>query len=183
MVDVKLKEVLLTKSGLNSRELKKNSFPVYTIADFNYDLKNSFKDKKGNTALCDDLLLNTGDIVMSLQKFKIAMVSKKNSKKVLSQRFLRLVPRDSKNVYLPYLVFLMNESIMVRKQVFKLLEGSVLKILKETNVKNIDIYLPTMKKQKQIGRYYYLIKEREYLIWEKMSLLDKLSMEYLNKLI
>ena len=70
----------------------------------------------------------------------------------------------------------------IKKQINSLLEGSVLKLLKMKNVENIDIQLPSMEYQKQIGKYYQLLKEKEYLTEKKMSILRGLSIEYLNNL-
>lgn len=178
---MKLREVIDTKTGLNSRELKKQDAISYSIADFNYDLNQTFEISKSSS---DDALnrvaLKQGDLIVSLQDFKMAIVSQKNAGKVFSQRFLRIIPKKESSLDIRYLLFIFNQSTLIQKQIHNMLEGTVLKLIKESNILNITIQLPSLEIQAKIGSYYQLLKEFEILTQEKLTLLDKLSMELLN---
>ena len=179
---MKLKELISVESGLNSREIKKKSIALYSISDFKLDLESTFKEKVNKSFRKNSSVLCEGDMVMSLQEFKVAIVSSKNDGKVFSQRYVKLIPTDLSKLKVSYLLFLINESVDIKRQINSLLEGSVLKLLKMKNVENIDIQLPPMEYQKRIGKYYQLLKKKEYLTKKKISILKTLSIEYLNYL-
>lgn len=179
---MKLKELVSVESGLNSREIKGKSIELYSISDFKSDLGSNFKEKANRSFQKSSLVLHEGDIIMSLQEFKVALVSSKNDGKIFSQRYVKLIPKDLSKIRVSYLLFLINESVDIKRQINSLLEGSVLKLLKMKNVENIDIQLPLMEYQKRIGKYYQLLKKKEYLTKKKISILKTLSIEYLNYL-
>lgn len=179
---MKLKDLVSIESGLNSREIKEKSVELYSISDFRTDLKSNFEEKINRSLQKNNSVLRKGDIIMSLQDFKVALVSSKNDGKFFSQRYVKLVPKNLSKIEILYLLFIINESVDIKRQINSLLEGSVLKLLKMKNVENIDIQLPPMEYQKRIGKYYQLLKKKEYLTKEKISILKTLSIEYLNYL-
>lgn len=181
---MKLREIIKSKTGLNSREMKKQNAVSYSIADFNYDLNQTFEEvsKLSNDDDLNRVALKQGDLIVSLQDFKMAIVSEKNAGKVFSQRFLRIIPKKESSLDIRYLLFIFNQSTLIQKQIHNMLEGTVLKLIKESNILNITIQLPSLEIQAKIGSYYQLLKEFENLTQEKLSLLDKLSMELLNNL-
>lgn len=180
---VKFAEVIDTKPGLNSRDLKKQQESTYSVADFNYDLNQTYSV---STLEPDHDLnrvtLRQGDLIINLQDLKMAIVSKKNDGKIFSQRFLRVLPKVNANIDIYYLLFLFNESTTIQKQIHSMLEGTIWKLLKVNNVLNIDVQLPKMEMQKKIGSYFRLINEYENLTQKKLNDLNKIGMELLNKL-
>lgn len=179
---MKLKDLVSIESGLNSRKIKEKSVELYSISDFRTDLKSNFEERINRSLRKNNSVLRKGDIIMSLQDFKVALVSSKNDGKFFSQRYVKLIPKNLSKIKILYLLFAINESVDIKRQINSLLEGSVLKLLKMNNVENIDIQLPSMEYQKRIGKYYKLLKEKEYLTEKKMSILNGLSIEYLNNL-
>lgn len=178
---MELREVIDTKSGLNSRDLKKQRESTYSVADFNYDLGQIFNILKLKPDYdLNRVTLKQGDLIINLQTLKMAIVSKKNDGKIFSQRFLRVVPKVDANIDIYYLIFLFNESTTIQKQIHSMLEGTILKLLKVNNVLDINVQLPVMKTQKKIGNYFRLIKEYESLTQKKLNDLNKVSMELLN---
>ena len=91
---MKLKELVSVESGLNSREIKGKFAELYSISDFKSDLKSNFKEKTIRSFRKNSSVLHEGDIVMSLQEFKVAIVSSKNDGKIFSQRYIKLIPKD-----------------------------------------------------------------------------------------
>lgn len=180
---VKFAEVIDTKPGLNSRDLKKQQESTYSVADFNYDLNQTYSVSTLEPDYdLNRVTLRQGDLIINLQDLKMAIVSKKNDGKIFSQRFLRVLPKVNANIDIYYLLFLFNESTTIQKQIHSMLEGTIWKLLKVNNVLNIDVQLPKMEMQKKIGSYFRLINEYENLTQKKLNDLNKIGMELLNKL-
>lgn len=75
----------------------------------------------------------------------MAIVSQKNAGKVFSQRFLRIIPKKESSLDIRYLLFIFNQSTLIQKQIHNMLEGTVLKLIKESNILNITIQLPSLE--------------------------------------
>lgn len=113
------------------------------------------KESPKSISTLDELnLVHEGDILFSLISGRTTIVNKKHQEYLFTQNYVKLIPKnvvDSK-----YLVYLLNESDLIRKQWSKGLQGSA--VLKHTVKQLRELELPKMhsyEKQKIIGDIYF----------------------------
>ena len=113
------------------------------------------KESPKSISTLDELnLVQEGDILFSLMSGRTTIVNKKHQGYLYTQNYVKLIPKtvvDSK-----YLVYLLNESDLIRKQWSKGLQGSA--VLKHTVKQLRELELPQMhsyEKQKIIGDIYF----------------------------
>lgn len=177
---MKLSAIAHTYLGLNSQEIRKFSQDdVYSSDDLNKDL--SLGGKDANRPHKEKYKVYAGDVVMHLMSNQAAVVSQKSDGKIISQRIMKL-DIDPRKVNNWYLCYLLNESNTIKHQAFQAMEGSILRHLAISNIRDFSIELPPLQRQKEIGEMYrkYLINER--LLEVKKQLIRKSDLNVLNKM-
>ena len=99
-------------------------------------------------------LVHEGDILFSLISGRTTIVNKKHQGYLYTQNYVKLIPKNV--VGSKYLVYLLNESDLIRKQWSKGLQGSA--VLKHTVKQLRELELPKIhsyEKQKIIGDIYF----------------------------
>lgn len=98
--------------------------------------------------------LNTGDVIFSLISGISTIVRKEHEGYLYTQNYVKLIPNE--NVDSKYLVYLLNEDKLIKKQFLMGLQGS--QVLKYTlkQVKELELpELPSIEKQQIIGEVYF----------------------------
>lgn len=117
------------------------------IVSSNVDNKQVRTQDKVNT-------LFTGDVIFSLISGISTIVRKEHEGYLYTQNYVKLIPNE--NVDSKYLVYLLNEDKLIKKQLQMGLQGS--QVLKYTlkQVKELEIpELPSIGKQQMIGEVYF----------------------------
>lgn len=99
-------------------------------------------------------LVREGDILFSLISGRTTIVGKTHQGYMYTQNYVKLIPEDC--VDSKYLVYLLNESMFIRKQWVKGLQGSA--VLKHTvkQLRELELTeLSSYEKQKIIGDIYF----------------------------
>ncbi|MEF2967787.1 restriction endonuclease subunit M [Paenibacillus sp. M1] len=142
------------------KEAFEDTAPVYSYygqPDLEADLAGmDSKDNDGKQVRTFDKVntLSQGDVIFSLISGKSAIVNVKHQGYLYTQNYVKLVAGikvDSK-----YLVFLLNEDPLIKKQFQTGLQGS--QVLKYTlkQVKELELPdLPTIDKQRMLGELYF----------------------------
>ena len=169
--------------GSNTTELKKKfeSDKIYTNVDLEYDLYQGFHTQ--NTNISRSPILEAGDLVINTMTDRAAVVSPKSVGKVIPQNINKL--SFIENIDAWYFCYLLNESQTVKHQLYKTMEGSVLRRVTLWNLRQLEIKLPSLNQQQEIGKLYrlLLIKERqqnEYQNKLKQAILEIINREDIN---
>lgn len=113
------------------------------------------KESPKSISTLDELnLVHEGDILFSLISGRTTIVNKKHQGYLYTQNYVKLIPKNV--VGSKYLVYLLNESDLIRKQWLKGLQGSA--VLKHTVKQLRELELPQIhsyEKQKIIGDIYF----------------------------
>ena len=113
------------------------------------------KESPKTISTLDELnLVYEGDILFSLISGRTTIVNKKHQGYLYTQNYVKLIPKNV--VGSKYLVYLLNESDLIRKQWSKGLQGSA--VLKHTVKQLRELELPKIhsyEKQKIIGDIYF----------------------------
>ena len=113
------------------------------------------KESPKSISTLDELnLVYEGDILFSLISGRTTIVNKKHQGYLYTQNYVKLIPKNV--VGSKYLVYLLNESDLIRKQWSKGLQGSA--VLKHTVKQLRELELPKIhsyEKQKIIGDIYF----------------------------
>lgn len=132
-------------------------FTYYSQTDLTDDLVGIISRDVDNKQVRTNDKVNTlfdGDVVFSLITGIATMVRKEHEGYIYTQNYVKLVP--SQNIDSRFLVYLINENKIIKKQFMVGLQGSqvlkyTLKQLKELEIPKI----PTIDKQKIIGQVYF----------------------------
>lgn len=133
---------------------------------------NKVKILKGKESSC--VLTQQKDIVVGLSSRKAFVVDETRSNNLLLSNFA-LIRIIDYNVLDPhYFCWLFNENLQFQKYIDQKMQGSAnVMILSINNVKDIELDLPSIEKQKLIGEIYELGRQRDRLsktILKKTSL-------------
>ncbi|WP_411168484.1 restriction endonuclease subunit S [Clostridium sp. MB05] len=159
----KLNELVEFISGspqFRIREVVDESAPVFTYysqTDLTDDLVGIISEKIENkqvrtydkiSTLCEN------DVIFSLVSGMATIVRKSHEGYLYTQNYVKLLPRN--DIDLKFLVYMINENKMIRKQLMFGLQGSqvlkyTLKQLKELEIPKI----PSIDKQRKIGQIYF----------------------------
>ncbi|MGG4132110.1 restriction endonuclease subunit S [Paenibacillus illinoisensis] len=183
---MKLENVVTVRIGKNlSRGNEKNDLTLvaYSYEDLLNDLEGSFLDFQANLdeEYTDGYLSSTGDVVFSFVSSKAGIVSDLNQGKIINQNFAKLV-FDHKKLDPCYLCYVLNESYSVKKQMAISMQGSFVPKLTPAILKEFEIKLPTIEKQRTIGKAYFILKKHHALVKKQAELEEKLYLEILNQL-
>lgn len=133
------------------------SYIFYSQLELNEDLTGvySTKDEKREIRTFDEVnLVEEGDVIFSLISGTASIVGKEHEGYLYTQNYVKIVP--SEKLDSRYLVYLINESIEIKKQFAIGLQGS--QVMKYTLSQVKDLYissLPDISKQRLIGRLYF----------------------------
>ncbi|MEK3984260.1 restriction endonuclease subunit S [Paenibacillus sp. FSL K6-3166] len=186
---MKLEELITVRIGRNlSRGNEKNdpTLIAYSFEDLNNDLDglnlnsqvSSFTE---NSDLKEGYLSSAGDVVFSFVSSKAGIVSHMNKGKIINQNFAKLIiEHDDLDRY--YLCYALNESYIMKKQMAISMQGSTIPKLTPAILKELEINLPSMEKQRMIGKSYFLLRKRQAMVKRQAALEEQLYLEVLNKL-
>lgn len=123
------------------------------------------------------LLTDTTSLVLHTQAKKVALLPEKYSGLLLTNNFLKL--RLHETVDLAFFEWYFNEHPDIHKQLTVMSEGSSVTLLKLSHLKELGIELPTLEKQKIIGRIAQLKRRKEVLQLERIKLQHQLIQQQL----
>ena len=94
------------------------------------------------------------DLIISLISATSAKVSVQHQGYLISQNYVKLVPIDENIIDENYVIYLLNESHLVKKQLARQLQGSNFVKVTIAILKNLEIPMIPIEKQRQIGKWY-----------------------------
>ena len=149
-------------------------------------LENTSKVKvlKGKESSC--ILTKQKDIVVGLSSRKAFVIDETRSNNLLLSNFALIRILDTNILDPHYFCWLLNEDLQFQKYIDQKMQGSAnVIILSINNVKDMELELPSIEKQKIIGEIYELGRQRDRLsktILKKTSLVrNYLLMDFNSK--
>jgi restriction endonuclease S subunit len=185
--DMKLEDVVTVKIGRNlSRGNEKNDLTlvVYSYEDLICDLDGFFLNSKTRPSIdnqYDGYLSNAGEVVFSFVSSKAGIVSEQNKGKIINQNFAKLIIEHD-GLDSSYLCYALNESSSMKKQMAISMQGSTVPKLTPSILKELEINLPTLEKQRTIGKAYFYLRKQQALAKKQADLEKQLYLEVLRKL-
>lgn len=132
-------------------------FTYYTQTDLNDDLVGIISSDVDNKQVrTNDKVstLSTGDVLFSLITGKATVVRKEHEGYLYTQNYVKLL--HAEDIDSKFLVYLMNESKAIRKQLMIGLQGSLVLKYTLTQLRDLEIKkIPSIDKQKIIGQVYF----------------------------
>lgn len=132
-------------------------FTYYTQTDLNDDLVGIISSDVDNKQVrTNDKVstLSTGDVLFSLVTGKATIVRKEHEGYLYTQNYAKLL--HAEDIDSKFLVYLMNESKAIRKQLMLGLQGSLVLKYTLTQLRDLEIKkIPSIDKQKIIGQVYF----------------------------
>jgi restriction endonuclease S subunit len=186
---MKLEEIVKVKIGRNlSRGSEKNDLTLvaYSYEDLLNDLDGLFLDSQsspisGNLNQKVGYLSSEGEVVFSFVSSKAGIVSDLNQGKIINQNFAKLII-ESENIDKHYLCYVLNESHSLKKQMATSMQGSTVPKLTPAILKELEITLPSIEKQRTIGKGYFFLRKRQALAKKQAELEEQLYLEVLKQL-
>ncbi len=181
---MKIDEVAIIKVGQNisripEEELHNNIF--YTFDNLNFDLTHIDEEYvKKNKNSQSNYLTYRGDIVISFVGTKATVITEKNQGKLLNQNFAKIII-DESLIDPYYFCYVLNEANQIRKQKFMLMQGSTLPKMTPAILKDLHVNLPELQKQLLIGRAYFNLCKRQYLLKKQSELEEQFFLELIQK--
>lgn len=186
---MKLEDIVTAKVGRNlSRGNGKNDLTLvaYSYEDLMNDLDGAFLDSQASahnesSNHNDSHLSSVGDVVFSFVSSKAGIVSNLNKGKIINQNFAKLIIEHD---YLDsrYLCYALNESNSMKKQMAISMQGSTVPKLTPSILKELEINLPPIEKQRMIGNAYFILRKRQALAKKQAELEEYLFLEVLKRL-
>ncbi|PJZ00590.1 restriction endonuclease subunit S [Bacillus vallismortis] len=183
---MRLEEMVTVKIGRNlSRGHEKNdpTLVAYTYEDLINDLDGSFLDSLGvgHAKHQESYLSSAGDVVFSFVSSKAGIVSDRHQGKVINQNFAKLLI-EHHELDRRYLCYALNESHTMKKQMAISMQGSTVPKLTPAILKELEIDLPSIEKQRTIGQAYFCLRKRQALVKKQAELEEQLYLEALKRL-
>lgn len=160
---MKLEKLVTFVSGSPEFRIKESDDPrasvykVYCQNDFDSDLNQIERiDNESNTIKTEDQVVTTkkGDIIFSLLNGKATRVNNYHKNYLIPRNFIKLIPKSDLDSN--YLVYVLNQSPHIRKQLFKNLQGTAIHLYRISELKQINIgVLPKIDKQILVGKTYF----------------------------
>src|SRR5699024_5703508 len=129
----------------------------------------------------DNHLSTYGGVVFSFVSSKAAIVSDVNEGKIINQNFARLTIKEEQ-LDRSYLCYVLNESGAMKKQMAISMQGSTVRKLTPWILKALTIKLPSVEKQRTIGKAYLSIKKRQALAKKQANLEERFYLEILKRI-
>lgn len=184
---MKLAEIVEIKLGMNlSRHKEKDEISIYSNDDLLADLSGiSYLSDISDTPIMmskqSNHCVHEGDIIYSFINSVAGRVSSYNTGKIINQNFAKIMI-DSEKIDGSYLCYLLNDNIGIAKQKALLMQGTALRKLSPTILRNFEVDLPEMAQQKVIGACYLDWLKRQALAKKQLELEETVFMEFLDKL-
>ncbi|MYL56672.1 restriction endonuclease subunit S [Virgibacillus halodenitrificans] len=186
---MKLGDIVTVKIGRNlSRGNKKNelSLVAYSYEDLMNDLDGSYlashdSSYSQNSNHKDGYLSSSGDVVFSFVSSRAGIVSDLNQGKIINQNFAKLIINHYQ-LDSSYLCYALNESYSIKKQMAISMQGSTVPKLTPAILKELEIELPHIEKQRTIGKAYFFLRKRQALARKQAELEEQLYLEVLKQL-
>ncbi|UAL49806.1 restriction endonuclease subunit S (plasmid) [Sutcliffiella horikoshii] len=185
---MKLEDVVTVKIGRNlSRGNEKGDLTLvaYSYEDLIHDLEGLFLNNKTRTSndenQYDGYISRAGDVVFSFVSSKAGIVSDVNQGKIINQNFAKLIIKHD-GLDSSYLCYALNESHSMKKQMAISMQGSTVPKLTPSILKELEIKLPTLEKQRTIGKAYFYLRKQQALAKKQADLEEQLYLEILRKL-
>ncbi|PEX06577.1 restriction endonuclease subunit S [Priestia megaterium] len=186
---MKLEDIVTVRIGRNlSRGNEKNDLTLvaYSYEDLINDLDGSFLDSQassysGNSNHKESYLSSAGDVVFSFVSSKAGIVSGLNQGKIINQNFAKLIIEHD-HLDSSYLCYVLNESYSMKKQMAISMQGSTVPKLTPAILKELEITLPSIEKQRTIGKTYFSLRKRQALAKKQVELEEQLYLEVLKQL-
>lgn len=186
---MKLEDIVTVKIGRNISRVNEKSSPnivTYSYEDLMEDLDGSYIDSQAssnssNSKHIEGYLSSAGDVVFSFVSSRAGIVSESNQGKMINQNFAKLII-ESEHLDKRYLCYMLNESYSMKKQMAISMQGSTVPKLTPAILKELEIKLPGMEKQRMIGRAYFFLRKRQALVRKQAELEEQLYLEVLKRL-
>ena len=127
------------------------------------------------------LLTDTESLVLHTQAKKVVLLPEKYSGLLLTNNYMKIHLHQS--VDLAFFEWYFNEHPSIQKQLAIMSEGSVVSSLKLSHLKELEIELPPLEKQKIIGRIAQLKRHKKALQTERIELEQLFVQQQLIKYI
>ncbi|MFC0276846.1 restriction endonuclease subunit S [Enterococcus devriesei] len=183
-----LNDVVTIKLGLNlsrKSEEEKKYINIYTNNDLINDLDTiDYEEGQDNRVEENNAIIHTvhrGDLVYSFINSISGIVGKANGGKIINQNFAK-IEIDENRIDKKYLCYLLNSDKEINREKDIAMQGSVLKKLSPTAIRNFEVELPDIDRQKKIGNLYATWIRRKALIKKRNELEDIIFSEFLNDL-
>ena len=144
-------------------------------------LDSQASSNSGNSNHKDGYLSSAGDVVFSFVSSKAGIVSDLNQGKIINQNFAKLII-ENEHLDKHYLCYALNESSSMKKQMAISMQGSTVPKLTPAILKELEIKLPTIEKQRTIGKAYFFLRKRQALAKKQAELEEQLYLEVLKQL-
>ena len=183
IMKIKLNELVTFLTGANSSRVKED-FIIYSINDFDEDIKVSYSYTKNDFEIVDskDYFLKKGDVLFSVTRNKVGIVSDINEGKYMISNFVKCC-FDKTIIYPWYFCYLINESDSISSQIRRLQQGCLVSInrLPINSIGELEIELIDYDKQRQIGEIYRNIIVREKLALQEIEYSKQISLEIIKR--
>jgi restriction endonuclease S subunit len=161
------------------------SVRLLTLKEFNETLGLSYRMSQEKSTevivkrykLTAELLTDTNSLILHTLTQKVAYLPARHSGLLITNNFIKIQFTDP--VDLQFLEWYLNEHPTIKKQIASFSEGSVISSLKLSNLKNIELTLPTLQMQQILGKITHFKKRKELLMKEK----TELQQQYLQQLL
>ncbi|PDZ08604.1 restriction endonuclease subunit S [Bacillus pseudomycoides] len=121
-----------------------------------------------------EVLTDTESLVLHTLTQKVVWFPPQYQGLLLTNNFMKISFFEKVDVH--FMEWLFNEHPSIQKQIALLTEGSIISSLKLSNVKEIEFVLPSVEKQKILGKIAQLKKRKTALLKEK----DRLEQLFLH---
>ncbi|MED3269594.1 restriction endonuclease subunit S [Bacillus thuringiensis] len=181
---MKINEIAIIKVGQNISRISDDKLKehiIYTFDDLNFDLTHiddEYLIQNRNSQ--NNHLTHTGDIVISFVGTKATVVTDDNQGKLLNQNFAKIII-DVSLIDPYYFCYVLNESNQIRKQKLVLMQGSNLPKMTPSILKDLTVDLPNIQKQSFIGRAYFNLCKRQYLLKQQSELEEQFFLKLIRK--
>lgn len=168
---------------------QKEEIPLFTIQDLNIETK-SYESKIENKTVSvskenfdKELLAKENMVVIGLTVHKACIINKNHVGKIIPSNFSYMY-LDENEIDLNYFTWYFNENPNIKKQLQIASQGSMgIMAISIQMLRELEIELPDIKVQKQIGKVYELRLRKEKILYEKNILEKKLYKQLMiNKL-
>ncbi|WHF26068.1 restriction endonuclease subunit S [Bacillus altitudinis] len=185
---MKLEQIITIKMGKNQSRKNEHDYAdlsTYSYEDLMKDLDGAYLDsivnEKESTLLAVDPYLTTVcDVVFSFVSSVAGIVSIETQGKVMNQNFAKLII-DTAKLDKHYLCYVLNESQFMKKQMAVSMQGSTVPKLTPGIFRGLEMRLPSIEKQKMIGRAYFYFRKRQALMKKQAKLEEQLFLEVLKQ--
>ncbi|GIX59790.1 restriction endonuclease subunit S [Bacillus cereus group sp. RP29] len=149
---------------------------LVTLKEFNHLLGTDYrisqeKDRSiyvKKEKIKQEVLTDTKSLVLHTLTQKVVWFPPEYQGLLLTNNFMKISFSEEVDVH--FMEWLFNEHPSIQKQIALFTEGSIISSLKLSNVKEIELVLPTIEKQRKLGQIAQLKKKKSALLKEKDTL-------------